>query len=97
MLGVAIDLIIVIMMQASLEGMSDDWRDLIWPVLGITIGNAAIAFALGSALGLLTLIPMALLTFAILMLLCHMTPRNAIITTVVLIGAKLGLSLLFSR
>jgi hypothetical protein len=87
----------VIMMQAALEGMSDDWRDLIWPVLGITVGNWAIAGALGATLGLITLIPMALLTCAILILLCHMTLRNALITTAVIIGIKVGLAMLFAR
>src|SRR5262245_48339621 len=92
MLGVAIDLIIVILMQAALEGMSDDWRDLIFPVVGITIGNFALAKLLGSTLGLFVLAPMALLTFALLFLLCKMTLRNAAITTAVILGVKLGLA-----
>lgn len=97
MLGVLIDMVIVICMQVALEGASDDWRDLIFPVIGITLGNFAIAVALGHVLGLLVLVPMALLTFALLFLLCKMTIRNAAITTAVLVGAKVALSLLVSR
>lgn len=60
MLGIALDLIIIIAMQAALEGMSDDWRDLIFPVLIITIGNLAISCGLASMLGLLVLVPISL-------------------------------------
>jgi hypothetical protein len=97
MLGVVLDLIIVIGMQAALQGVSDDWRDIIFPVIGITVGNLAIALGLGSTLGLFVLVPMALLTFALLFLLCKMTIRNAAITTAVILAAKVALSFIFAR
>ena len=97
MLGIVLDLIIVICMQAALEGVSDDWRDLIFPVIGITLGNFAIALGLGGVLGLFVLVPMALLTFALLFLLCKMTIRNAAITTAVILAAKVAMSFIFTR
>lgn len=97
MIGVAIDLIIVICMQAALEGTSDDWRDLIFPVIGITLGNFAIAMFLGPVMGLLVLAPMGLLTFSLLFLLCKMTIRNAAITTSVILGIKLAMAFIFAR
>ena len=45
----------------------------------------------------LALAPMALLTFAILFLWCKMAPRNAAITTVVLLVIKVGISLALAR
>jgi len=96
MLGVLLDLVIVIAMQSMLEGAADDWRELIMPVLAITFGNLAIAFGLGAFLGLLVVVPMAILTVAALVLLCHMALRNALITAAVLIAVKIGLTLLLA-
>ena len=97
MLGVFIDLVIIIGMQAMLEGVSDDWRDIIFPTLAITFGNFGLSLALVPHIGLWALGPMALLTFAILFLWCKMAPRNAAITTVVLLAIKVGVSLALAR
>ena len=96
MLGVLLDLVVILGMQVILEGMADDWRDMIFPVLAITVGNLAVAYGLGAMLGLFTLIPMALLTFAILLLWCGMSVRNAAITAVVVIGLKFGIAFMMA-
>jgi hypothetical protein len=45
MLGVLLDLVVILGMQVILEGMADDWRDMIFPVLDS--GNLALATASG--------------------------------------------------
>lgn len=97
MIGIALDVIIIIAMQAMLEGMSDEWTELILPVLAITICNVIIVLLLGPVVGYLVVVPMAAVTVGILMLLCHMSLRNALITAGVMVVGKIGLMMLFTR
>ena len=96
LLGLFLDIVVIMVMQAILTGETDSYGDLIWPVLGISVGNLAIGFGLAATIGLLVVIPMAILTAAVLILLCNMTVRNGLITAAAVVAVRIGIWLAFA-
>ena len=96
MIGIILDVAIIVSMLAYFEGLNEDWRDVIYPVIALQIAFLCIAYGLGAIIGYGVFALMAILTFFVLMAWCHMRIHSAIITTLLLFAVKFGWAMFIS-